>query len=222
MSRRSYGQFCGIARGLELVGERWALLIIRELLLRPRRFTDLREGLPRIPTNVLSSRLKELEAAGVIRRRLLPRPESSVVYELTPYGRELEDVLLRLGRWGARSLDQPGPNGEVYVDPSIRAFRATFRPEVAGEMSVNYEIRFGDFVVHVCIENGELDVGHGSIENPDLVIEAMGALTPLMAGDVSPDDALASGLVKITGEAELLERFVEIFPIPIDDSSRPA
>src|SRR5215207_6969550 len=99
MSNRTFGQYCGLARALELVGERWALLVVRDLVLGPKRFTDLRRGLPRIPTNVLSARLRELEEAGVVRRRVLPRPASSVVYELTEYGRELDEVVLPLGRW---------------------------------------------------------------------------------------------------------------------------
>src|SRR3981189_2283805 len=97
VAARSYGQYCGLARALELVGERWALLIVRDLLVGPRRFTDLRQGLPRIPTNVLSDRLTELEQSGIIRRRVLPRPSGSVVYELTEYGSRLEDAVLRLG-----------------------------------------------------------------------------------------------------------------------------
>src|SRR5258708_22722673 len=101
---RSYGQFCGLARALELVGERWALLIIRDLLVGPRRFTDLRQGLPRIPTNVLSDRLKELEQAGIVRRRVLPRPAASVVYELTEYRNLLQEPLMRLRVLGAQSL----------------------------------------------------------------------------------------------------------------------
>src|ERR671931_2934804 len=95
--RRAYGQYCGLARAVEVVGERWALLIVRDLLVGPKRFTDLRRGLPRIPTNVLAERLRELEDAGVVRRRVLPRPAGSVVYELTDYGSELEDVVMRLG-----------------------------------------------------------------------------------------------------------------------------
>ena len=89
MSRRTYGQYCGIARALEIVGERWALLVVRDLLLGPRRFTDLQRGLGKVPTNVLSSRLKELEESGVIRRRALPRPASGVAYELTDYWRAI-------------------------------------------------------------------------------------------------------------------------------------
>jgi DNA-binding HxlR family transcriptional regulator len=103
MARRTYGQSGGLAYALEIIGERWALLIVRDLLEGPRRFTDLRSGLPRIATNVLSARLKQFETAGVVRRRVLPRPDGSVVYELTDYGRELEDVVVSLDRWGARS-----------------------------------------------------------------------------------------------------------------------
>src|SRR5215470_4843058 len=107
MATRTYGQYCGFARALEVVGERWAMLVIRDLLVSPKRFTDLHNGLPGIPTNVLTARLKELEQAGVIQRRVLPRPTGSVIYELTEYGAELENVVVQLGRWGAKSLGDP-------------------------------------------------------------------------------------------------------------------
>jgi DNA-binding HxlR family transcriptional regulator len=129
MTKRAYGQFCGLVRALEIVGERWALLIVRDLLVAPKRFTDLRQGLPRIPTNILSLRLRELEAAGVVRRRVLPRPSGAVVYELTDHGNALEDVVLRLGRWGAKSLGEPGPEDIVTVDSLVMAMRSTFHPE---------------------------------------------------------------------------------------------
>src|SRR6266536_5281850 len=128
MAKRAYGQFCGLAHAIEIVGERWALLIIRDLLVGPRRFTDLHQGLPKIPTNLLSTRLKELERAGVVRRRILPRPAASIVYELTDYGRELEDTVLALGRWGARSLRDAAPGDIATVDSLIMAMRSTFRP----------------------------------------------------------------------------------------------
>src|SRR5256885_2853446 len=123
VAARSYGQFCGLARALELVGERWALLIVRDLLVGPRRFTDLRQGLPRIPTNVLSERLKELEHAGVVRRRVLPRPAASVVYELTDYGSQLDDVVMRLGLWGGPPLREPGPHQDIPPDPMTMELR---------------------------------------------------------------------------------------------------
>src|SRR5919198_6110493 len=103
MTSRTYEQFCGVARALDLVGERWALLVVRDLVLGPKRFTDLRRGLPGMGTNILAARLKELEHAGVVRRRTLPPPAASAVYELTEWGHELEPVVLALGRWGSRA-----------------------------------------------------------------------------------------------------------------------
>ena len=106
MAKRAYGQYCGLARALEMVGERWAILILRDLMVGPRRYTDLRHGLPRIPTNILAARLRELEDSGLVARRILPRPSGAVVYELTDYGRGLEPARLvrprsRLGRRSA-------------------------------------------------------------------------------------------------------------------------
>lgn len=216
MARRTYGQYCGIARALEIVGERWSMLIVRDLLLHPKRYTDLRRGLSRIPTNVLASRLKELEENGIVQRRVLPRPASSVVYELTGYGRDLEDVLLRLGRWGARSLEPPEEGETGYIDPSIRALRATFRPDEAKAVTATYEVRFGDFVIHVCLEDGALDVGEGAPDHADLVIDVGSSLTPLLTGHVSPGEAVESGRVRLAGEATLLDRFVNIFRMPPD------
>src|SRR5919107_1039006 len=118
MARRSYGQICGLSRALEIVGERWALLIVRDLLAGSKRFTDLRQGLPRIPTNVLSARLKELEQARVLQRRILPRPATAVVYELTDYGRELDEILMALGRWGVRSMGTPEAD-DIYTSDSL-------------------------------------------------------------------------------------------------------
>src|SRR5437867_2883487 len=131
MAKRAYGQYCGLAHALELVGERWALLIVRDLLVGPKRFTDLRRGLPRIPTNVLATRLKELEQSSVVRRRVLPRPAGSVVYELTRYGQGLEETVLALGRWGTQTLGDPRPGDILTVDALIIALRALFRPEAA-------------------------------------------------------------------------------------------
>src|SRR6266508_2398186 len=131
MTKRHYGQFCGLAHALELVGERWALLIVRDLVPGPKRFTDLRRGLLRIPTNILSARLKELEGDGIVHRRVLPRPDGSVVYELTDYGTELEDVVLRLGLWGARSLCQPRPEDVVTPDSDTMPLPSPSRPAPA-------------------------------------------------------------------------------------------
>lgn len=220
MATRTYGQYCGVARALELVGERWALLIIRDLLVGPKRYTDLRSGLPRIPTNVLATRLKELEQAGLVVRRVLPRPSGAVVYELTPYGAELEELVLGLGRWGARSLGELRPGEIATAESLIMALRSTFRPELASGPAVGYELRFGDVVIHARIEDGSLETAAGPLPDADLVIEALAPLTPLLAGEISASDALAEGTVRTTGTTPDLARFATLFPItprPIPD-----
>jgi len=213
MSARRYGQFCGVTRALEIVGERWALLIIRDLLVSPKRFTDLRQGLPRIPTNILSTRLKELEEAGVVRRRVLPRPSGAVVYELTEYGQELDEIVMALGRWGAQRLGEPGPEDIVTEDSMIMAMRSTFHPEAAVGRNVRYQLNLGQIMIHMDIDNGDLRVGSGEAENRDIVIEAGPAIKALMAGEITPDEALAEGSVKVTGDPDLLKQFAETFYI---------
>lgn len=222
MSGRTYGSYCGIAYALELVGERWALLVVRDLILGPKRFTDLRRGLPRIPSNVLSARLKELEVAGIVRRRLLPRPESGVVYELSDYGRELEDVVLRLGLWGARTLGEPRPEDTVNADSMMLALRATFRPEAARGLRASYELRLGEIVFHARVDKGRLEVGEGPLPDADLTLETDLTLRLLMSGELSPGEAVETGKVRISGKRELLERFVEIFHIPAAPVALPA
>jgi DNA-binding HxlR family transcriptional regulator len=213
MTTRAYGQFCGFARALELVGERWALLIVRDLLVGPRRFTDLRQGLPRIPTNILTNRLKELEAAAIVQRRALPRPESGVVYELTPRGAELEETVVSLSRWGAKALGEPR-EGEIVTESSLTmALRTTFRPESARGAEGGYELRLGPLCIHARVRDGKLEAGPGPLPDADLVIETGPQLRALMAGEVSPDEAVASGLVRLTGRKELLSRFVTAFRI---------
>jgi DNA-binding HxlR family transcriptional regulator len=214
MSRRTYGQYCGLAHAMELVGERWALLVIRDLLPGPKRFTDLRNGLPRIPTNILSARLKELEASGVVQRRLLPRPRSSVVYELTDYGRELDELVLRLGLWGARSLGQPRPDDIVTTDSLIMALRATFRRDAAAGLRLGYEVRVGDVVVHALVDDGKAEVEQGPLPRPDLVIDTGPELRALLAGELGPGEAVTGGAVRLTGDPALLDRFVQVFHIP--------
>ena len=208
VSKRAYGQFCGIVRAVELIGERWALLIIRDLLVKPKRYSDLRQGLPRIPTNILAARLKELASAGIVRRRLLSRP-SGVVYELSEYGRELEDIVLRLGRWGAKSLTEPGREDIVTVDSLIMALRSNFR---AGR-DASYELHLGDIVIHASIRGGRLEVAEGTLPDADLVIETGTAIMTLMAGEVTPAKAIESGSVRLAGNVDLLSRFVDTFRI---------
>ena len=214
MSTRTYGQFCGFARALEVVGERWAFLILRDLMVEPKRFTDLHRGLAGIPTNVLAARLKELEAAAVVRRRALPRPEGSVVYELTEYGAELEPVILELGRWGAKALDAPREGEIITAESLIMAMRTTFRARNARGLRASYELRFGDIVFHLRVANATLEAKPGPLADADLhVVTNPMVIKMLVAGDVTPADAIAQKLVDVQGDAALLDRFVEVFQI---------
>jgi DNA-binding HxlR family transcriptional regulator len=213
MVNRAYGQFCGFSRALEIVGERWALLIIRDLLVQPKRFTDLRRGLPGIPTNILTARLKELEAAGIVERRVLPRPDGSVVYELTKYGAELDEVVDAIGRWGAKSLDSPRPGEVVTVDSIATAMRTTFHPKAARGFHGTFELRIGEIVINMRVDGARLTVAPGALPEADLVIETGPAIKAVMMGEMSPAGAIASGSVKITGDQQLFERFAAIFHI---------
>ena len=121
-----------MAHAICLVGERWSLLIVRELMNGPRRYTDLQDGLPGIGTNILAARLRDLEEAGVLRKRKLPPPAASTVYELTEYGAELDEVVYALARWGARTLGPPGPEDELYPEWGLNAFRALFAQKQIG------------------------------------------------------------------------------------------
>jgi DNA-binding HxlR family transcriptional regulator len=213
VSNPAYGQYCGVARALELVGERWALLIVRDLLVGPRRFTELRRGLPRIAANVLSTRLKELEAAGIIRRSVLPRPETGTAYELTGHGRGLEAAVLALGRWGAQVLGDAGAQEVVTPESLTMALRMTFQPEAARDVHALFELRLGDVVVHAWAEDGVVDAAPGGDEDADLIIEAGPALRAVMAGEVSAAEAVASGQVRLTGDVALFDTFARLFRI---------
>jgi DNA-binding HxlR family transcriptional regulator len=223
MKTRGYGKYCGLAYALELVGERWALVLVSDLLRGPKRFTELQRGQPRIPSNVLSSRLKELEDAGVIRRRVLPRPATGVGYELTEYGRELEEIVLRLGLWGARAMPPEGcPDDIVTTDTLLLALRSTFRPDAARDLRAGYELRLGETVVHARVDHGTLEVDEGPLADADLVLETDRSLHPLLTGGLSPADAIKNGRVQVTGKRKLLDRFVEVFHIPPLPAAPPA
>lgn len=213
MSARAYGQFCGFARALEIVGERWALLIVRDLLVGPKRFSDLLHGLPGIPTNILTARLKMLEEDGIVRRRALPRPGGGVAYELTERGLALEEAVYALGRWGAKLLDEPRPDETVTPDSMVMALRTTFQPQAAAGLNATYELRMGPVVLHANVIDGSLTVEKGPLSKADLIIETGPALKALMAGEMSPRQALASGALRITGKRALLDRFAQIFRI---------
>jgi DNA-binding HxlR family transcriptional regulator len=213
-TKRSYGEACRFAYALDLIGERWALLVVRELLLGPKRFTDLRAGLPHASPNVLSERLRGLEQAGVVHRRKLPPPAASQVYELTEWGKELEPVVTQLGAWGARS-PVPPEHREISASSIVLALRSLFDAEAAGDLEASYELRLGEESFHVSIASGELDLGRGGGEAPSATIEAdPGTLAALLTAQLELDDALESGTAKIDGPKKEARRFFALFPMP--------
>jgi DNA-binding HxlR family transcriptional regulator len=212
VTKRTYGQFCGFARAVEIVGERWAMLIIRDLMVGPKRFGELQRGLPKIPTNILTSRLKELEGAGIIGRRASSQPGGGVLYELTSRGRELEEPVLALGRWGAKLLDTPRPDEIITNDSMVMALRTTFQPKAARGVHASYELRMGSVVIHARIADGKLDAGAGPLAKPDCIIEAGPGLRAVMANEITPREAIERGLAKANDPA-LFDRFAELFRI---------
>src|ERR687897_764094 len=155
-AKRTYGDRCGIARALDVVGERWALLVVRELLLGPKRFTDLRTGLPHVSPDVLAQRLRELEQSGIVRRRRLPPPASARVYELTGRGEELEPVIVALGRWGSTAPSPPG-DARLGVDSLVLALKTLFDPAEADGFDGTFELRVGEQHFWVRVADSRLD-----------------------------------------------------------------
>jgi DNA-binding HxlR family transcriptional regulator len=212
---KHFDQYCPVAHALCLVGERWALLIVRELLRGPRRYTDLIDGLPGIGTNILAGRLRDLETAGVVRKRKLPPPAASTVYELTEYGQELEEPIYALARWGARSLGPPGPSDELYPAWGVNAFLALFDPMAGAELSGIYVLRIGEDVFTVSLDNGHLHTEVGAAEDADLdAAMDMETFFALASRELEPRQALRKRRVRLAaGDPETLARFFTVFNI---------
>ncbi|HEX7246152.1 MAG TPA: winged helix-turn-helix transcriptional regulator [Solirubrobacterales bacterium] len=214
-TKRSYQEACRFAYALDLVGERWALLIVRELLLGPKRFTDLRAGLPHASTNILADRLRELEASAIVRRRKLPPPYAATVYELTGWGRELEPIVTRLGAWGARS-PVPPESHEIGPDSIVLALRSLFDPERAGELDTTYGLRIGEETFQVRVTDGDLDLARGPAPDPTATLAFPDAPTmaAVLSGQLPLEDAAISGALEIDGSKQAAKRFLRLFPMP--------
>jgi DNA-binding HxlR family transcriptional regulator len=213
-SKRTYEDGCAAAHALDLVGERWALLVARELILGPKRFTDLRAGLPLISSNVLSQRLDELERVAVVRRRRLPPPVGSWVYELTDWGRELESVICQLGRWGARS-PYMNRDAKLGVDSLILSFRTMFDPRAAAGFDASVRLMFGDdcFLAHVV--GDRLEITRGYADRADATIEAVpSVLANVVYDGRALDEAVDVGDMKVEGDRAAIVRFLALFALP--------
>jgi DNA-binding HxlR family transcriptional regulator/putative sterol carrier protein len=212
MKTKSYNQFCALAYALDIVGERWTLLIIRELLPGPRRFKDLLDGLPDVSTNLLTERLKNLEEQGIVKRRVLPPPSGSSVYELTAVGQALEASVLELGRWGSHFLPS---SLEGQAMPSLGtttlAIKAFFHPEQVQDVTETFELHLGKEVLQVQVKDGELKVQQGQTLKADVIFYTeMEVFMGLFSGQLPPDAAIAAGLVRIEGDPQALKRLLAL------------
>jgi len=213
-TKRSYEDGCAFAHGLDLVGERWAMLVVRELILGPKRFTDLRAGLPGISPNVLTERLEELERVSIVTRRKLPPPAATWVYELTEWGRELERVIMTLGEWAARSPVLPMGNA-IGVDALILSFRTMFDPAAAEGFNAELELRLNETPFHARIAGGKMKIDRGHGAKPDAIVQTdPNTLGAVVYGGMKIPDAVKAGTLSIEGDKAVLKRFATLFPLP--------
>jgi DNA-binding HxlR family transcriptional regulator len=202
---RSQLDGCGIAHASELLGQRWALLIVRELLLGPKRFTDLRAGIPDISPNVLGQRLRELEESGIVSRRKLAPPAAVQVYELTDWGRELETAVLALGRWATASPSFPR-DAEMGSDSLVLALKTTFDPAKADGLDATYELRLGEIPFRIRVAEGEFDAARGEPEDPDATIRSgPNTIAGIVFGENRLGKAVEAGDVEIDGNRRAVQ-----------------
>jgi DNA-binding HxlR family transcriptional regulator len=220
---RSYGQLCGIATALDVIGDRWTILVLRDLLLGPLRFGDLAEGLPGIGTNTLAARLKHLEASGVVHRRLLPLPDRGTAYELTTYGRELEPILLALGRWGTKSMGRLPPDVASRSRWLVAAMLAFHDESQRIARPTTWNLRLTDGAFTIRAEGTSLTITAGAPNHADLLITTEDEnLHRLLTRRLTPAEAVATGALTLDGDATALPRLVELFAFPtLDPTATP-
>jgi DNA-binding HxlR family transcriptional regulator len=214
---RRYGDPCGIARALDVVGDRWALLVVRELIFGPKRFSQLRDGLHGVSPNVLSQRLRDLEDGGVVGRDTLDPPAGVAVYELTPRGLALEPILLELGRWGSQEPLRAA--GQLSASAVLVALKTVFDPAAAPEADAVFALRIDGDWYAVTVAGGSIDIAHGRSARPAVTLEADTATLRSVAFGREPIAAAErAGRLTVAGDRELAERFTRLFPRP----ERPA
>ena len=215
VGRRKYDDGCAVAHALDLVGERWALLVVRELLLGPKRFTDLQSGLPGASPDVLTQRLRELTEVGVLRRRRLAPPAASWVYELTEWGAELQPIVVRLARWSSRSpgLRHDAPLG---VDSLVLSLLALFDGPASAGFEATVALHLGEDRFRATVADGQLTVSRAEAPGPaDVVLDTdQPTLLSLLRSDRPLADAIDTGALRLTGDAAVADRFRRLFPPP--------
>jgi DNA-binding HxlR family transcriptional regulator len=211
---RRFDDACGTAHGLELIGDRWALLVIRELMLGGRRFSQLRADLPGISANVLTRRLAELEERNIVLHRKLPPPASVPVYELTPWGYEAESIVQSLGRWAARS-PLHDPTLRISAVSVMLSLRTMFDPSRADDLQMRASFRFGEDSYRGSVTRGKLAIERGDWEETDVCFEGTPqGLAAATHGGESFEVLAAADLLRVTGDRRLAKRFIRLFPLP--------
>jgi DNA-binding HxlR family transcriptional regulator len=206
---KRYGQFCSVARALDVLGDRWTMLVVRELLLGPKRYTDLLDGLPGVGTNVLAVRLRELEAAGIIAREKLPPPAASTVYVLTDDGVALRPVVDELARWGVRHMDRP-ERGEALRTGWLVYSLAVSTPPTGMRSDDELELRVDDEPHTLTVRHGRFEARSGAAASPIAVIEApRRALFRLARGQVTPGELERDGQIAVEGDGRTARRFLD-------------
>ncbi len=207
---KRYAQYCAVARALDIVGERWTLLVVRSLLSGPKRYTDLRDDLPGIATDLLTARLRTLEEAGHVQRRQLPRPAAATVYELTDAGWQLGPIVLALASVGVARLGPPTAQEDVNADALVLLLRASFRPTDAATRAYALELDGEPYAVEV--HAGSVQTRRGAAEAPDCVLRAdPRTLAEILSGALAAEVALADGRLALDGPAAALYRFLDAF-----------
>jgi DNA-binding HxlR family transcriptional regulator len=218
MPTRRYDDPCGIARALDVFGDRWALLVVRELIFGPKRFSQLRDGLNGVSPNVLSQRLRDLEDGGIVRRDALDRPAAVPVYELTPRGLALEPILLELGRWGSR--EPLAAVGQLSASAVLLALKTVFDPAASAAVDAVFALGVDGDWFGVTVAGGSIDIAHGRSARPAVTVETDAATLRSVAFGREPiATAERDGRLTVDGDQELAERFTRMFPVPSDQTA---
>ena len=218
VGKRKYDDGCAVAHALDLVGERWALLVVRELLLGPKRFTDLLAGVRGASPDVLTQRLRDLTETGVVRRKRLGPPTSAQVYELTTWGADLGPIVVGLARWASHS---PGMryDAPLGTDSAVLSLEALFDPSAAAGVDATIALHLGDERFRLRIANSQLAVTRAETERPNATIDTnTNTLLSLLRANRPLDDAVANGELRLAGDRALVEKFMCLFPTPLASS----
>jgi DNA-binding HxlR family transcriptional regulator len=217
-----YEQYCSIARALDVIGDRWSLLLVRELMFTAKRYSDLLSALTGISTNLLAARLQRLERRGVVSRRRMPPPAASTVYELTERGRLLEPVLYALSRFGMHYLEPPGRDLSLDLETWLFGMHVAFKPALAQRASESYQFHIDGVPGHVTVRGGTFEAGPGEAKKPAVTITTTTpVLLALTTRQISPSRALADHVVTLQGDRSAFFRFVSMFELPAPDDGAP-